>query len=361
MNRVLVSIIVPVYNVEAYVYKCIRSLTNQSLQDIEIICINDCSSDDCLYILEQLAAKDNRVKIIDNKENLGVAQSRNLGLEIAQGEYIAFIDGDDYVDSDYYEKLYKKAKENDSDIVKGLCKMIYPNGTLKEHWYNRTAISAKKEKLFIPIHYNHGFGFSIYKKSFLDGHEIKFCNLKNGEDMVFLLKALCYTKNFDVINDSYYYYYQRPNSASYKYKEENAISVLNHFIYQTEILNNINLKKKDYLEFFAKHIMPAYELWFFKFKKCNFNEQLYKNYVKGLIQIYKLAKYKEAFKNKIYLRALKTEKVEEYLKALSDGEFGIYLIIFNSFSLPLYRCQKSYDGQKTFVFNIPIQSTIKNT
>ena len=113
-----VSVIIPVYNVEPYLEKCLDSLINQTLKDIEIICINDCSTDNSLNILEQFKNKDERIKLINLKENKGAAAARNEGLKIAKGEYLGFVDPDDYVDLNFYEELYKKAKQDDADIVK---------------------------------------------------------------------------------------------------------------------------------------------------------------------------------------------------------------------------------------------------
>jgi len=117
-----VSIIVPIYNVEPYLHRCLDSLVNQTLKDIEIICINDCSPDNSLDILKEYAEKDERINIINFEKNQGVSVARNTGIEIAKGEYIGFVDSDDYVDLDFYEKLYKKARETDADMVKASLK-----------------------------------------------------------------------------------------------------------------------------------------------------------------------------------------------------------------------------------------------
>ena len=111
-----ISIIVPVYNVEKYLSECLESLISQTLSDIEIICINDGSKDSSLEILEKYAQKDKRIVVI-NQENSGVSTARNTGMKCANGEYIGFIDSDDWIDSDFYEKLYNSAKNNDADIV----------------------------------------------------------------------------------------------------------------------------------------------------------------------------------------------------------------------------------------------------
>ena len=113
-----ISIVVPVYNVEKYLKKCIESIINQSLQDIEIICVNDGSTDSSLEILNDFASKDKRVVVI-NKTNSGYGHTMNMGLNTATGEYIGIIESDDFADLRMFEELYKLAKDNDADIVKG--------------------------------------------------------------------------------------------------------------------------------------------------------------------------------------------------------------------------------------------------
>lgn len=134
-NNIKVSVIIPVYNVEKYLRQCLNSITNQTLEDIEIICINDGSTDNSLKILKKYAQKDQRIIII-NKENSGAADSRNKGLKIAQGEYIGFVDGDDWIDKNYYEKLYNVALKNGADIARCTYKYCYKN-TIKDSELNR--------------------------------------------------------------------------------------------------------------------------------------------------------------------------------------------------------------------------------
>ena len=109
-QKIKVSIIVPVYNVEKYLKRCLDSITNQTLKELEIICINDGSTDNSLKILKQYAHKDKRISII-NKQNEGLSVARNTGMEAASGEYIGFVDSDDWIDLDFYKKLYTTAKK----------------------------------------------------------------------------------------------------------------------------------------------------------------------------------------------------------------------------------------------------------
>lgn len=115
-DKIKVSVILPVYNSEKYISKTLESLINQSLKEIEIICINDGSKDATIQILQEFEKKDNRIKIID-KENQGVWKARMDGIKKAKGEYITFMDSDDYVKKNFLESLYINITENSSDIA----------------------------------------------------------------------------------------------------------------------------------------------------------------------------------------------------------------------------------------------------
>ena len=125
-----VSIIVPIYNVEQYLVECMESIVHQTLKDIEIICVNDGSTDNSLKIIQDYAQKDNRIVIID-KQNEGYGKGMNDGLDKATGEYVGIVEPDDYVDLHMYEDLYKIAHENDLDVIKAdFYRFVYKNGTL---------------------------------------------------------------------------------------------------------------------------------------------------------------------------------------------------------------------------------------
>ena len=111
-----VSIVVPIYNVEKYLKQCIESIINQTLQDIEIILVDDGSPDNCPQICDEYAKKDSRIKVV-HKKNGGLSSARNAGIEVATGDFIGFVDSDDYIELDMYEKMYNIAKENHVDFV----------------------------------------------------------------------------------------------------------------------------------------------------------------------------------------------------------------------------------------------------
>lgn len=125
-----VSIVIPVYNVAPYLTACMDSVCKQTLQDIEIIPVNDASTDESLQILKNFAKTDPRIKIINHRKNTKTAKCRNDGLDAANGEYVCFLDGDDYLDNDFCEKLYKLAKQEDADIAKGITKTFNIDGTV---------------------------------------------------------------------------------------------------------------------------------------------------------------------------------------------------------------------------------------
>ena len=125
-----ISVIIPVYNVEQYLRECLESVINQTLSELEIICINDGSTDSSLDILREYEQKDNRIIVI-NKDNEGQAAARNIGISMAKGEYIGFLDSDDYIDSNFYEKLYNAAKKYKADIA---CTNLYRFSDSKRYY-----------------------------------------------------------------------------------------------------------------------------------------------------------------------------------------------------------------------------------
>ena len=130
-----VSIIIAAYNIDQYIERCINSIINQTLKDIEIIVVNDGSKDRTLDIIKDIASKDSRIKIID-KQNQGLIEARKSGMKIANGEYLLFVDGDDWLEIDTLEKLYKNAKSNNSDIVIYNAYNSYDNSKYKLNIFN---------------------------------------------------------------------------------------------------------------------------------------------------------------------------------------------------------------------------------
>ena len=183
-----VSVIIPVYNTENFLRKCLDSVCDQTLQDIEIICINDCSQDSCLEILKAYALSDTRVRIIDFKENRGAGAARNAGIEAAQGEYIGFVDSDDFIDLDFYEKLYNSGTKTKANVVKGAVEHTFLGGQILK--------CDNKEFESNNINFNSIFPSAIYQKNFLRKYNIRFLeNCSWGEDRLFPVMAVYYTNS----------------------------------------------------------------------------------------------------------------------------------------------------------------------
>lgn len=208
-----VSIIVPVYNVEKYLTRCLDSLINQTLQDIEIICINDGSKDNSLKILERYAALDDRIQII-NQKNRGQSVARNNGIEIAVGKYIGFVDSDDWVDLDFFENLYNAIEKYNCDIAVA--------GIIRLHKLNKK-FHLKFDKEIITDDINTKFELcdvpelsyvwnKIYKKEVLLQHQLKFEEGIFFEDVIITPKMLFYMGKMVTVPDTYYYYWRNPNS-----------------------------------------------------------------------------------------------------------------------------------------------------
>lgn len=234
-----VSVIIPVYNVENFLEKCLDSVCNQTLSNIEIICINDFSTDNSFEILKKYAQKDSRIKIIDFKDNKGVAIARNTAIEQAQGEFIGFVDSDDWIDLDFYEKLYNKAVETNSELVIGNVKEVNP-----EFGHYEVAEKSKINKYYFVGY----FWLGLYKRELLLSKNIRFLDgIKYGEDRLLPLMATHYAKNFDVVLDTFYYYNQNPNSVTIKTKyTDNVKDFLTNYNKLFDFINNIEISQEDY-------------------------------------------------------------------------------------------------------------------
>ncbi len=236
-----VSVIIPVYNTEKYLSKCLDSVCNQTLKDIEIICVNDCSPDNSLAILQEYAKNDNRIKLINFTENKGAAAARNAGIDAATGEYIGFVDSDDFVDLNFYEKLYSKAKETDADAVKGNI-YLYDLNTNKKHIESWIDINNKVKENQAYFYFT--FTTAIYKRNLIQKNNVRFLDgLIHFEDPYFTIKANLFYKKLCVIDDACYYYTDNPNSSSRKNISIKHIQSM--ALGAREVLNLINIANID--------------------------------------------------------------------------------------------------------------------
>lgn len=251
------SIIVPVYNVEKYLPKCLESLIKQTLKDIEIICVNDGSMDNSLAILKEFASKDSRIRIIDNQHQ-GVAKTRNTGIEQSTGEYIGFVDSDDYIDLDFFEKLYNSATKSNSDIaIASILKHknffnIYNAKYTKEE----TAITIQ-DKIKLCEDKKHFFFYAwnkIYHSGFIKENNIKFSEGQIYEDVMFAIKALYYSNKIISVYGTKYHYIEHENSLT-KYKDktgEKEHDLIKAYSELQEFCNSKNIEISERLNYYTK-------------------------------------------------------------------------------------------------------------
>ena len=233
-----VSIIVPVYNVENYIERCLNSLVNQTFKDIEIITINDGSTDKSLELINKYVKEDIRVSVIDLGDE-GVSYCRNLGIEKANGKYIMFVDSDDWIDSSMVEVMYKKAEENKLDLV--MCsyirefkdhskekifnlpqEIIYKDNEVKNELL-RKLVGPIKEELSNPEMLD-ALGTvwgKLYRADILKENKIKFVDLKeigSAEDTLFNIFTFNYLSKVMFLNKPMYHYWRdNPKSVTSQY------------------------------------------------------------------------------------------------------------------------------------------------
>lgn len=256
-DKGIISIIVPVYNVEAYLPRCMEALLGQTYGNIEIILVDDGSPDNCPQLCDEYAQKDVRVKVV-HKQNAGLGMARNSGLDVATGEYIAFVDSDDYVTKDMCEKLYAAAKCYNADVVYG---GVYydENGSIKGRvrenqvriWQNAQVkdllldliATEPKEKQDTVMEVS--VWKAIFRKSVFDKYNIRFESERKfiSEDVIFDIDYISRAQCVVLIPDPVYFYCVNPNSLSKTFRTDRFEKV-----------------KILYFEI-RRRLLPLYEEW----------------------------------------------------------------------------------------------------
>ncbi len=229
-----VSVIVPVFNGENTIKRCIESIINQTLSDIEIIVVDDGSKDNTLSVLRSFA--DDRIKII-TQINAGQGFARNRGLEAADGKYIAFVDADDTIESGMLEVMYKRAERDKADVAQCNILDIYPDGRTKiqiETTDETVKITDKgkyTDLYFTPCRHSYEVCNKLIKRSVIENSRIKFRDTKKyfSEDLMFNLELINHIKTVSFISAPYYNYYQNENSHLRKNAEKRLVSLCELF------------------------------------------------------------------------------------------------------------------------------------
>lgn len=278
---VKVSIIVPVYNVEKYLRKCLDSLVNQTLKDIEIICINDGSTDDSLKVLQEYASEHLNVIVID-QENQGVSIARNNGINKAQGDYIGFVDPDDWVEPDMFKILYEKAVKTGVDIVECDYRMVFENSTKIK---NRTLFGSLHTWKKFPIACGKIFDWKyvktqvfnglrcmvwnrLYKRSLIFDNNLTFPDGK-CEDYPFSLDAVLSAKSIVYCPKTLYNYLIRFGSLSIREDTVQEDKTKEDRIYRARVLR---ILKKHNL---TKELLGLYDKTSSRYGKNSFFENIF--------------------------------------------------------------------------------------
>lgn len=264
VNSVKVSIIVPVYNTQKYLERCITSLIRQTLREIEIILVDDGSVEECAKLCDAWKAKDRRIRVI-HKQNEGLGYARNTGIEAAQGEYLAFVDSDDYVDVSMYEKLYQKAKAEHTELVVGGYWKVYKNGN-REACRNIGIPQSVEGKQVITVLLANMLGSppsypsddyigmsvwkNLYSTELLRRYDIRFPSEREyiSEDIIFHIELLHHVKKAVVVNQPYYYYCQNTGSLSTSYRPDRFRRVKKLYLYEKELLDRYGILEAGVLQ-----------------------------------------------------------------------------------------------------------------
>lgn len=247
-----VSVIIPVYNVENYLRKCLNSLVNQTLKDIEIIVVNDGTLDNSQEIIDEYVKKYPKKVVSIIQENGGQGAARNTGLLHAKGEYIGYVDSDDYVEENMYEELYKKAKEEDSDIV------ICGNNVVKENYDFLSKEDVDKEFLLGKM----AVWNKIYKKNIIVDNKIQFRSKVWYEDLDFTMKVYFSSKKISYVDKPLYNYLLREGSTMNNNNIKRNLELIEAFDSLIDYCKDKKIynKVKDEIEFLCIYHMYIFAI-----------------------------------------------------------------------------------------------------
>lgn len=260
-NMPKISIIIPVYNVQSFLPKALDSVINQTLHDFEAICVDDCSTDDCLLILREYAGKDPRIKVIESEKNGGPGAARNLALDIASGEYIMFLDPDDWFEPYACEEAYNQISRNNCDVA------FFDYYTYSESYakilINKVRSTSKFSKVenkdCFKLYELNKLNFTsaavwcqIYKRSFLEKINARFSETKTCEDNPFYFYVLSNAENVTVIEQFLYFYRLRNSGTPPSYMK------YHEHVGENKALAYELIKKSRYSEKFQIWFIPYY-------------------------------------------------------------------------------------------------------
>ncbi len=259
------SIIIPAYNSEKYIKKCVDSVLKQTYNNIEIIIVDDGSSDRTNEICHKMMNEDKRIFLI-TQQNSGSSSARNTGIEVATGDYITFVDSDDWIDEELYEKVIGKLEKDDADMV------IFGITCFSSKIKNKTVRpedniidNSNIEKQLIKIIRNDLYGYAwnkVYKSDLIKKMKIQFpCEIKKQEDLIFNLNILPYIKKISLSNETGYHYIQREDSLIHSKEFEGLNNIRNYCEYIVDINIKDNVLKKNIVNYSIKHYISDFIIY----------------------------------------------------------------------------------------------------
>lgn len=277
MENIKISVIIPVYNVEKYIEQCLDSIVNQTYQNLEIIIVNDGSNDNSLEIINRYSQNDRRIKII-NLENKGVSFARNIGIKNSEGNYISFVDSDDYLNLNTYEKLVENLDGEDL-IIFNYGRFENSTGEIiKEKYVSDDEMQElPEEKRYLYSKINHSCWNKLYKTEYLKRNEFKFFEILY-EDVFFNLEVIYSTNNIKILNEAFYKYRVNRKDSIMGNRNNNDLNYIQRQVlaYKTNFENINKLIEKNKNNYSAGklvYILSERENWRAKLERnLNFEE-----------------------------------------------------------------------------------------
>lgn len=342
MSKPLISVVLPIYNMEKYLGRCINSILNQSYKNIEIILVNDGSTDNTSSICKEYAQNNENIIAI-NQENGGPSKARNTGIDSANGEWIMFVDPDDYLSPNIIEELFSNL-EKDTDIICCSCIVDIGNRKLESNFYNHNIVASnykekneffkqlldytysQKKNIYTAIGVPWG---KLYRKSFLLNYNIRFDKrLRRMQDNIFNMYAFYYAKEIKYINKSLYFYNFEHMSNSIKvYKYKDIEIEYNKALCRKETMKKLNMFEEN------KELIPFYinelAMFFTRIVKlsvlCN-DLFINKNERKKIIEHYKNdTVFEELFKN---INLINGKKNKLVVKLIKNRHYNVLFLLF---------------------------------
>lgn len=254
----LVSVIIPLYNTDAYLEKCLNSVCGQSLQDIEIICVDDCSPDRSAEIVSDMALTDKRISLIRHEKNLGQGGARNTGVRAASANYVGSVDGDDWIDAEMFQTLYDATQGETVDLVCCGWKLVDESGEIISQQGRKPGVhDNRNDTLDIFEVLNPALWNKLIRKSLITEHQIEFPHYLCFEDLATTPRLVSKSNSVTVIEDRLYNYLRRENSQVVSYSSKQvydyieAFSILRKYLIENNLLDHYF---KEFCGMIQKHL-----------------------------------------------------------------------------------------------------------